>query len=525
MLFGGSVFGPNFFGELAVFSRSIFFAGFVAALSTFCSLHSAAALDDDNRAQVRYTEYNSFLKSQNWLELTALDTADVDVNITTYFHTGVQKNSFNRTVPGGQQLDVQIYSPAGGDNKVLGDEYGLVRVRILNLSNPRVSLTGRMAIYRQGITYSATNQTFDFAYALPLRVGETGRRYSFSNSVDPQNKGLPVYNWVSITNLDAAAQTYNYRRFSQAGALLANGSITLAPFQKCDIEGGHVSGAGVYLNEIIPANPGARYLQTSMRYAVNSFGSDGVTPVNYAYALTSFGKAPIDGVFLPATNRDVRSGESGRFIQTNWLEVANTTGGTVWVMGIVRSESGSQTASPITFDLGPHQQYHVNLSALLNSVNSDLGSVELHSMPSGAVVAQSVVYYRSPGTNRLMTAYNIQGERPTDLIQVGTYNLNLAMTNELVVYGSSGANKNTTISLFLNGMNISDTPITVRNYESFLFNLSDDDFNTDPDTLGPLTLSNINFGLMGYVIRSRKIQAANSSTPNDLEFAFPILVR
>ncbi|MCB0323395.1 MAG: hypothetical protein KDD69_07465 [Bdellovibrionales bacterium] len=473
--------------------------------SAWLRLPSAYAVDEESMQSPLYTEYNTFIRSQNFLELLAAGSQPVSAKVSFYKIDGTFQKAVRVDLEPQQQVDLDVNTLVG-----VNDTYGVVKVEFGGASDLR-RLQGRMAVYR----VNDTDSDFSFAYVLPLRTPLTGRSAATSNTFDAQGRGFVVPNWLSVTNLDDAAQEFTHTRYAQDGSVVDSTTITLNPFERRDIAAGDFSTEGVYLNEIVPTDSTVEYLSSIVRYGSNTL--PGGIFRSYTFAMPVFAKNPSgDAQFMPISNQ---SGDC--WTQTNWVEVVNTSSSTVNAELLFRDAAGL-TFSTTTTTLAPRSQFHFNASMMLENKNSDVGVVRVSADTAESLIAQSVVYFHDCRRNLLQTAYNIQSNTPNDVPLIGSFNRFLAQENELRVYGVSGVNRTVELSLNSNTETISTSTFPLSNFAVELFQLNDEQFATTEDTYGTIALdANYDDSMMAYTLRLRKSGADTTK----VNFAVPIEAR
>ncbi len=464
---------------------------FVVALllSLLSQVEMASAGIDISGESPLYTEYNTYIKAQNFLELVSVGSAQVNAKVSIYKIDGTFQKAVRVYIDPLTQTDLDINTLVGKTNT-----YGLIKIEFNN-SNPNARLQGRMSVYRLNDNDSSS---YSFAYALPLRQPLTGTTFETSNSFDPQGRGYVVPNWVSVTNLAATTEQFTHNLYDQAGNLVTSTTFTLPPNARRDLSGGHESGEAVFINEIVPTDSSAEYLSSLIRYSSNTL--PGGTFRGYTFAMPVFARAGTAAEqFLPISNR-----VGDCYTQTNWVEVANVSSSVSTVLLSFRDKNGllfSTTSVP----LQPLSQYHFNAGSLLANRGSDLGLVAVSADIANSIVAESVVYYHDCSANSLQTGYNIQGDTAPEVPLVGSFNRFLGMENELTIVGTTGVSRSINLLLRSGGDDIHESTRTVSNFSSLLLNLNDEEFSTSTDTIGVISLdSSRNQSFLAYNLRVRK---------------------
>ncbi len=413
----------------------------------FCPALAGGDPEADLRSPI-YVKWNTFLSQFNFLELAVEGTGDLDIEVTVFNLFGAQMNQTSLTVAGGTQQDIDINAlvqascDAGDascsafvdlDGSGVIDSYGLVRLAFDD-SDTSKRLVGRLSNYRP----EAATGNFSFAFARQFRNPNVGVSYAGANTFDVNAQGFVVPNWVEVINLEDTAKDFTVNLFDATGTLVETSSLTLNPLEERDLNGGHeitdASGLGVqqavYLVEVIPADPDAEYLMSVARYSSNSLPGFDSGSYNYAFELPGRSGSPGD-VFSLITNETLACGNI-----LNWVEVSNGSSATETFTVTFRDGAGAVVGS-VTDSYAPKAQINYNASAMLPA--GQIGSVQVSSTNSTAVVAQSLVYIYECDSNAVQTAYMTRLNRPGKMTQVGTGNTFIQMDNSLRTVNTSAS--------------------------------------------------------------------------------------
>ncbi len=379
-------------------------------------------------SQSQYSLWNTNLNMLNILELinntntTQLYSADI------YDISGNLVNTINGSLNAGQQFDLLTHDIEG----VTDNSYGIIDVK--------GNITGRMLYYKQ----NGVND-FDFAFAIPLNDSPTlGTSFVGFNTFQPSF--VPVSNWLSVVNLESAEKTFIVKKYNDAGILLSESSLNLAPFSRFDLDGGHiVPGAfQVGLLEVVPVDQNANYLAQLIRYGDRSANVN-----DFAFPLlSSNGKS--GEVYVPIST--VSNAE-------NWLEVINPNSFEINVEIEVYNNSGS-LISTLNQTLEAKSQKHTSINQIFNNVQN-LGHVKITS--ANRVLAQSMVYERRSVGGELVAMYGLQDIDMTNNVQSNSFNMFIGIENYLRINNITDApvtytlkiqpfdeNTPTVLNLFLN---------------------------------------------------------------------------
>jgi hypothetical protein len=485
----------SFFGKLI----------FLSLLLTGLWITPAQAEDPLDESSPLYTEYNTFIDASNFLELISVGSDQVNAKISFFKIDGTFQKAIRVYIDPQTQVDLDVNTLVGVKNT-----YGVVKIEFNN-NNPNARLQGRMSVYR----VEDSGADFSFAYALPLRTALTGATSVTSNTYDPQGRGFVVPNWLSITNLSAATETFVYSIYDQAGVLLSSQALTLAANERRDLAGSFGNGEAVFLNEIVPNNPAAEYLAGVTRYASNT--KPGGAFNSYLYAMPVFAR-PGTGVtqYMPIFNRSADCWQ-----QTNWVEVLNVSSSSATVTLNFRRKDGNLINST-NATLAPRGQFHFNASAILDLADQEIGSVSVATDTPSSAVSQSVVYYHDCKTDALQAAYNIAGNTASEAPLAGSFNRFIDIENELVTFGTAGLTRPVQLTLREGGEQIHSSSSDLGSLATDLKFLNAPEFGTVADTYGLIGLdSDLPYLFMSYNLRVRK----TGDGKKVVDFVVPIPVR
>ena len=385
-----------------------------------------------------YAMWNGFLGMTNVLEIVNRGATPVTATVTVYTISGTAGQPITFTLAAQGERDL-ILNDAGGFSP---DSYGLVRIDYAG-----GILDGRVSFYRS--SSSPVKGAYDFAFAVPLENSLTGASYvgfnTFQPSQNPAEAANQVANWLSIINLHGESKTFTVNRYNQAGVLTTTRSITVPPFGRSDIEGGHGEGPSlVGLNEIIPGDSSAPYKAELVRYG--SDGSAGVIPSSYSFAFPLLARAGgAREQWMP-----ISSGAGA----VNWVEVANAANEPLTAEITLFDNYGNEVMAAHSFPLAAHAQQHFNAGALLPAGAS--GAARIRSEREGAIAAQSMFYfYGAAGSVQAM--YGSQAASPANGQLAGSWNLFLGMNNWLRIFNTTAEAVEVTLTVYNNGLSRTST--------------------------------------------------------------------
>ena len=475
-----------------------------AFLTAWIVLFAASGAEAQARSPL-FSDYNTFLDADNFLELINAGTVRTSVSVEVYDISGELIDSSNVVLDPSEQRDLDVRAIVN-----LDDTYGVVKVSFDD-SDPAKSIVGRMSIYRLDPEDSSN---YSFAYAKELLRPVEGPTYVTSNSYDPQGFGNLVPNWAQVTNLSSQSRQITHRLYNIAGTLVASQVLTLAPFERRDVAAGHQFGQSVFLNEFEPESDSFDYSATVTRYG------PGTESVSYIFAIPLTAKEGIDSEqFVPIQNKESSTATSC-YSQTNWLEVVNTTEDTVSASIDYFSSTGELLDSS-SETIAPHAQLHFNASAVLESSGKTAGVARISADVSDSLLVQSSVYFHHCEENRLETAYAVEGLLPRTLPLTSSFNRFLSMENQLQTIATRTVSQTATLTLTSGGSELSSTDSQFTKV-SLLEQVLDETFGTQSNTYGVVSLdSTAAQGVVGVNLRVRRTGQRN----REFDYVVPVPLR
>ena len=438
-----------------------------------------------------YLLWNGFLEMINIAELVNTGSSALPVTLTLFDLSGNAIAQANVLVPAKSQRDIIL-------NDIVGfqaNSYGLVTLDF-NSDN----LTARLSVYRNG----RNADEFDFAYATEKESPIQGRSYLSFNTIQPSRSPAqaesPVSNWISITNAEPSrALQFTVKRFNQTGEVVTQIRVSVPPFGRVDIEGGHENPgpSQVGLNEIIPDDLTGKYFANLVRYGHAGNGFSFAYPLKATVSQSSV-------ISLP-----VSSGGNAE----NWIEVINTTNSEKFVVARFYSSNGSLISGNYRFSLTPKSQTHINANQIIGSSAS--GLVRIESSGGAGVIANSLFYfYSSIGTIDAM--YGIEAQSIGNEEQSGSYNLFLRMFNWLKISNVSGVSSTVRV-LVHSGLTTQEATFSLPAYATIDMPLHEQSrFGTRVNSYGVIEV--IGEGLTSHILRIK---------PSDMgfDYVYPTQVR
>lgn len=461
--------------------------------------YPGSSLPQRPRAPARqYLAWNGFLSMVNILELVNKGNVARNVSVGLYDNNGTSLNLVSIQVPARGQRDLILNDMAG----FRGDQYGLV-----TLDYEGNDFDGRVTYYH-GV--AGLPNRYDFAYTIPFNDPVTSVSLvpfnTYQPSQNPAEAAHQVANWLSIVNLDPEfARSFTVYRHAEDGSILFSQRVTVGPFGRVDVEGGHVNpGASrVGLNRIVPDTPGSLYFAQLVRYGSNA--PAGVAPTAYSFAFPLFAHAE-GGTeqFVPIS---VGGGAK------NWLELANYSNHEIFgSLELYDGEGHLLSSPPVAIQLRPYAQFHLEAGAYLPVGGS--GSARLISSTSG-FSAYSMHYFPDAGGS-IAALYGTPLQAFENPPLSGSYNLFLGMANWLKLVNPSSSPVTVTVNVFSNG---SSTPrsFSLPAHGSRDLPLHDQSlFGTQPDTYDLVEVTGA--PVIGQVLRVQQIGAF-------FDFVFPTPLR
>ncbi len=447
-----------------------------------------------------FASYNLFDKQFAFAELAAGGETQLKAKLTLYNSLGDVVTTISRTIEAGEQFDVSI------NELVPPDKYGLLRIDFNE--NDGAILTGRMSHYR----FASDFESIAFAYAREFKNPSRGPLFATCNTIDPQGVGDPVHCWISISNVDNKPRDFVVRIYDQLGDLLSEETVNVGSRGQVDTAGGHQFGEGVFLIEASPSDGQTRYHLAATRFSKQLLTGE----PNFAFAVE--GRAGTgDKLYLPITNQ-----VSDGWYQGNWVELSNTREKAVEAQVKIRSALG-EVLSETKVTISAKGQVHVPAGYLL--AEGTVGSVVVRSKVSGAIVAQSMVYFHDRLTGSLQTAYPSNARIRGPVSQVGTFNLFLEMGNQLTLIDVED-NVAPSCALTLRSFDelVYRGREKVRSKGTLRLRLDNEaEFGTSPDTYGVLKLDcSSNDSIVAENLRIREVPIGGKTV---VEYAMPTAVQ
>lgn len=426
------------------------------------------------------------------------------VRITLFNQDGTVASSENRAVPPGGQTDVIISDMAGFQ----ANSHGLLKFDFCDMD-----FDGRMSYYK-----ADGSGDYEFAYSIPFNAplyGDSAVSFNtFQPSLNPDDAGNLVANWLSIVNLSSTAQAFTVEKYDSTGNLLSTQSLALAGGERRDVEAGHINPgpSNVGYIKIRPSNPLAAYQALIVRFGAND--SFGAGTNGYSFAFPLIAKAGNgEDIFVPLTTT-VNS--------QNWLEVVNTKSSTVTasIFFYQTSRSGGDLVDTQTVALAPNSQIHFNVNERIG--NARLGYAKISPNSSNSIIAQSMVYTYNEETGGIVSMYGSQAREAIGDDLFGSYNLYLDMFNYLKLINVSGSD--ITVDLTINNGSSSNmsTVFIGANGSRDLPIHNGIRFGTSPNTLGAIKVEPSSSGsLIAELLRIR----TETASDGEIDFIFPTSVR
>ena len=436
-----------------------------------------------------YALWNGFLGMLNVLEIVNHSGQGATVTVKLYRSDGSGASQRSIYIDSYSQYDQVLNELPGFDSQ----SYGIV-----TLDHDSANINGRVSYYRQ----ATGSGDFDFAYSIPFGSTLGGTTYTpfntFQPSHNPAHFGNRVLNWLSVVNLDTAEyRSFTVNRYLQDGTLVRSDTISVPPFGRADIDGGHGEGADrVGLNQII-AESSSAYLALLMRYGERGADFDFATPF-----IASAGSAETKWV-------PISSGASG----LNWVEVGNTGESEAQVAVNVFDNFGRELIpGGEHFTVPAKGQHHIFASSLLEPGFS--GAAQIRS-ENNITLSSASLYYFFDSSGQTSAVYAARDSLPSTTSLNGSYNLFLGMFNWLRVFNTEASAQQARLLVY-SPSGVHEQTLDLAPHSGADLGLHQfANYGTSPDTYGLVQIEG--GGLMADLIRVRE----TSRFAAELDFIFP----
>lgn len=318
-----------------------------------------------------YTGWSTFLGMVPILELSN-DQARAEIfNIRLVSAVGAELERIQVSLNAYEKRDIII-------TEILPTEsqYGIVEV-----STAASDYSGRVTQYRSNISGEV-----EFATSTELTLGMTGESYvafnTYQPSLNPEDEGNIVANWLSILNLSSEIQAFQIRRYRSDGELVRDDVFYVAAMGRADLDAGHLQSEARQAGFVVvePIDPTAKYISFLTRYGEESVEAFGVE--YYYFATSLMAKQPsMQNLYVPISN--LNFGQS-------WLEISNVSDALEEISLEVVAEDGSQRSIE-TFGLPGKTQRHFNAGILLDE--RSYGYIRLSTVSGRKVVVHTITYH------------------------------------------------------------------------------------------------------------------------------------
>ena len=359
-------------------------------------------------------------------------------------------------------------------------------------------ITGGLTFYRYTTAAAKRRAGFDtgdydYAFQLQLTEPKFGPSYFLFNtnqpSRNPRDSNIPITQWLTLVNLGIQPASFHVTSRFDDGSLFGDNPVTLNPFQRIDLDGGHGAGAGKLGGHIIePENASVPYLPVLIRYG-STFD-----PERFAFAIPFTANS--------GSLRLTTGGSAESWIETGnlgpqqagvELTVDNVTGSPLVVINGRRLET--------SFVLPGYAHRHIRVEDYL-SAEAGGGSAQI-SATQGPVLSQAITYYFDARTGSIATAFGTSGQnRPSSPSHV-SYNRYLGMYNWLRV-SSDAFGIPTPFSLKV-GSSAPTAQMIIYGGNAYDFDIHNASrFATSPDTYGIVQIDSVgSFPVIADMLRIR----------------------
>lgn len=423
----------------------------------------------------------------NVLELENTTSAAKSADVYLIRSNGVPGSKLRVDLGANSKQDIILNELPG----FAADAYGVIKVV--------GSLSGRIFYYR---TQGSAFANFEFAFSVTLKEAMTDSSFVNFNTNQPSLAGEDqdnlVANWLSVVNLSSGAKTFLVRKYNQSGVAVSSTSVTVGSYERVDLDGGHiVPGVGnVGLIEVIPQN-GGEYLAQLMRYGYGSNGS-----FDFAFPLNA----------VPVSTQTTAVALSTMSNSQNWVELSNASSVTSPFRVEFYDQAGSLSGTQ-SVTLDPHSQRHFNVNSVIG--DSAIGHALIVPEGSAPAVAESMYYFRSTSSGKVLSMYGSQARATFSTEHVGAYNLYLGMSNYLKLSNPGNSGGQIELVVLSGSSELASKRIFVPPHGSIDVPLHDShSFNTAKNTYGVVKIKPGTYtNLIGEVLRLRY-------DPSGTEFEF-----
>lgn len=356
----------------------------------------SAAQEADYRATGLW---NGFLNQTNVLECLNGSTKTLNVELRVKDNSGALLGTSTLTIPAHGTKHF-ILNELG-----ITDQYGTV----LASASAADALRCHTAFYRFG-PREDSSLGLEYAFSIPAGDSISGETSGVYNSMNPEAKPEPTYNWLSIYNPGETDFSAVIELYDQDGNLNQDLEVNaLRPGERRDFALGHEQGQVVGIYRILPLDSHAPYgafLARYQRTAENRF----------AFGFVLFPQAPsTDTGSIPISTMDPA---------TNWVEIANPNAENALIQLELRDQNEALLYNEKLLIPG-YSQRHVYVNQYLGERNT--GSLRAISLNGARVLVQSMFYgHPSLGDPRVKWAYGsqklrVQSGDETALCAVNTF--------------------------------------------------------------------------------------------------------
>lgn len=363
------------------------------------------------------TEWNGFLDGMwNILEHVNLSVSKLNISDQLYSITGEALGKTSFSIEAGLQVDALVHD----FNGYTRDSYGKV---CISHSGQSGDLDGRMVYYKTEKGYPETSNRFEFALALPLSGGNTGRQYLLYNtyqpSSNPKDKDNLVANWIQVTNLNNFSISGTLKQYSMTGDLLRTININLGPSERSDIAAHEIGRNKVGLIEWTPNESNAFIQARNIRYLYNN--PEVKNDFDTAFQLDGqYGTG--DLISVPFDTSDS---------QVAVIEVANVLDSPIDVKVLL--SSGNETKS-FEINIPAHASQHIITNSYFNANALGLATIDGSKLSSVLAVAMQ---YRYGPSGSIDYMYGLTAEPPLGVALKGSHNTYLDQESSLILNNPS----------------------------------------------------------------------------------------
>ena len=416
------------------------------------------------------SEWNSFFDMWNVLENINIGTKNLRFETQLSRSDGQSGDARSLVVAPSGQKDLLLHNLTGWRP----NDYGSICSAFQ--ANEAGNFVGHMIYYKPA--QSSDQRSFEFAFSLPFTNGRPGTQWvswnTFQPSLNPNDSGNFVANWLTVRNLDASTQSGVLRVYDMQGTLINAFSLSLDGNERYDL-GLHELGANrVGTAQWQPARADTFFSVYNSRYYYDnpylksSFASAALIEGQGASGETLAAPFRANAGSASVTSREVSHVTTGVSVITEILNALDQTQAVTY--RLYNTQGNVLTDSLVR--IPAHGARHI--IADIDNV-SELGMITVQGEQPGGVVATVLHYGRTPELS-LTYAHARSLTEPLGQSFIGSYNSFLNQNSSLLLSNTSGEVRQVEVKLRrYDGAVIweSGEAITLKPHATNSLNLSD----------------------------------------------------